>query len=612
MIHKIYREQWTKVNGWRVRVDFVPSGGDDTEYLNREVQIMSGVFADVAEQKNGFDKIVLGLCDASSCKFVINYSDAPSVMKLALDRVFSYDSTPQVTIRPRPNLFVIWSDRGTNGDTWSVEYIGGQKLTPEIEYSSIDDELEVTIETVCVQKLAADTLIDIEQIRGYHGFYLYEHLSATTTPSVGYNDYANLPQGGQFASYRVASTTNYAHAVFTTTAQIAMVKLARFFEPFSFIYNRLISFYTLQPNANYSNYASFINEISYRFFKQAQGVDNVGTVGDVLDISDVWVMLGEHSLSINSSFSLVGKWLSGFMSDDDNEKLTVKSKNYWELLRQICESFYIKATLRYAVSGNTLQPLFRFQHPRSSAYSISTINYDAGEGESAQWKRNNNLVSKSKYHQVAAKGDTQTTEFFTDSLSEAGFEIEGLFNIDVSSVFTPVTTRNATMPIMFQSSYLNTRGLYYKENPDPFGNDSFTLVSNRVGFKADTAGGFIMDDISKFNVEPYPVGGTINTKFIDYLASIKAVQKKSVGFKNSANIVIQEFGATSGQTTYDMQLTLDNELVSERLGNQLNITPHPAMNTFVRSTCFITDTSINWGAKDDSDTVSCTFTTGGV
>lgn len=124
-VKPIYRQSWRKPNGWHVWADFVPAGGDASTYNNRTVIDIAGVIKKVSDHTGRFNKYPIGLPEAASCKFVIAYDKAPSAMKTALDSqavVLSgseagYSGSPGYTAQAgfsQPNLFVIWSDRGTD------------------------------------------------------------------------------------------------------------------------------------------------------------------------------------------------------------------------------------------------------------------------------------------------------------------------------------------------------------------------------------------------------------------------------------------------------------------------------------------------------------------
>lgn len=132
-LYNIYREQWTKANGWNVRAEFVPAGGEAKLYSARSVTNVTNVFKDVSGHKGGFEFLPFGVSDAEVCKFTINYTNAPSEMQTALTEQFRNISSGyfgtnttgyyrDVTYFPgqdagfppnQPNLFMVWSDRGT-------------------------------------------------------------------------------------------------------------------------------------------------------------------------------------------------------------------------------------------------------------------------------------------------------------------------------------------------------------------------------------------------------------------------------------------------------------------------------------------------------------------
>jgi len=146
-VNTIYRESWLKSNGWNVRVDFIAAGGSPAKHGDRTVTAINGVFKDVSGHKASFaDGIPFGLADAESCKFVVDYTAAPAGMQSALVGQFAtvadgefasltndkyrlprYMPQAITSVKPKqPNLFMVWSDRGTSNGIASTVVFGGQ------------------------------------------------------------------------------------------------------------------------------------------------------------------------------------------------------------------------------------------------------------------------------------------------------------------------------------------------------------------------------------------------------------------------------------------------------------------------------------------------------
>lgn len=134
-INPIYREEWVKPNMWRVRAEFIAGGGEPAKYGDRTVTTMQGAFKEVAGHKASFtESLPFGAADGESCRFVVDYNALPSGMQSAItaqnatvDAAYFGDATvgkyrtpkylPQSIYanKPKqPNLFMVWSDRGTS------------------------------------------------------------------------------------------------------------------------------------------------------------------------------------------------------------------------------------------------------------------------------------------------------------------------------------------------------------------------------------------------------------------------------------------------------------------------------------------------------------------
>ena len=134
-INPIYREEWVKPNMWRVRAEFIAGGGEPAKYGDRAVTAMQGAFKEVAGHKASFtESLPFGAADGESCKFIVDYSSLPAGMQAAITAQNStvdagYFATATVgkyrtpkympqsaqgTKPKQPNLFMVWSDRGTS------------------------------------------------------------------------------------------------------------------------------------------------------------------------------------------------------------------------------------------------------------------------------------------------------------------------------------------------------------------------------------------------------------------------------------------------------------------------------------------------------------------
>ena len=146
-VNPIYRESWQKANGWNVRVEFIAGGGEASKHDDRSVTDINGVFKDVSSHKASFsDGIPFGLADAEACSFIVDYTAAPAGMQSALVAQFASVAdgnfaaltvnkyrTPKYmpqavsSVKPKqPNLFMVWSDRGTSNGIASTVVFGGQ------------------------------------------------------------------------------------------------------------------------------------------------------------------------------------------------------------------------------------------------------------------------------------------------------------------------------------------------------------------------------------------------------------------------------------------------------------------------------------------------------
>lgn len=124
----IYRKQWTDQTGtgWNYRLDIMPYGN----LLNASVVTLEGNAANLIEIgaiSSAFDKLPYGLQNPPEMTIKLAISNLPSALQTALRN--------KVGLVGDRNLFMLFSDRGTNGATYTLEFCGVQAKIAGTTYS---------------------------------------------------------------------------------------------------------------------------------------------------------------------------------------------------------------------------------------------------------------------------------------------------------------------------------------------------------------------------------------------------------------------------------------------------------------------------------------------
>ena len=140
----IYRIARTLKTGWRVRLDYCPH---DTEYdPNGTITAVDDVaLIELGDHVAEFDSLPYGLQQPSTLSLKLLYTQLPSAMVSYLRDGYNTSNDKQV------NIWVLWTDRGTNGATYTLEFIGCEDNTEGVDYSpEAGDEYSYDVELVDV------------------------------------------------------------------------------------------------------------------------------------------------------------------------------------------------------------------------------------------------------------------------------------------------------------------------------------------------------------------------------------------------------------------------------------------------------------------------------
>jgi hypothetical protein len=124
----IYRKQWTDQTGtgWNYRLDIMPYGN----LLNASVENLTGAAANLIEVgaiTTAFDKLPYGVQSPAEMTIKMAISNLPSALQTAIRNKLGL-------VNDR-NLFMLFSDRGTNGATYTLEFCGVQAKIGGTSYS---------------------------------------------------------------------------------------------------------------------------------------------------------------------------------------------------------------------------------------------------------------------------------------------------------------------------------------------------------------------------------------------------------------------------------------------------------------------------------------------
>lgn len=134
--------------GWNVRLEYLTW---DTNYGGTVTNVTEPALIELGEHTAEFDNdgLPYGLCAPQKLSLRLNYSLLPSAMRGYLK--YGYDTTLPPEQFLKRNTWWLWTDRGTNGVTWSLEFVGCEEQSEGIDLEpGPGDTYEYAVELVDV------------------------------------------------------------------------------------------------------------------------------------------------------------------------------------------------------------------------------------------------------------------------------------------------------------------------------------------------------------------------------------------------------------------------------------------------------------------------------
>lgn len=126
-----YRIARTLKNRWQIRLEMVTW---DSQFTTTPTELNDVVLSELGEWKTEFDTLPYGLMSPMTLDFTLIYSMLPSQMKTYLEQgggTHGGYSTAR-------NCWYLFTDRGTNGSTWTLEFVGVEDNIEALELERIE------------------------------------------------------------------------------------------------------------------------------------------------------------------------------------------------------------------------------------------------------------------------------------------------------------------------------------------------------------------------------------------------------------------------------------------------------------------------------------------
>lgn len=380
---KAYYKTWVNDVGWNMRFEIIPAGESVDAGANIDavtyVPLERGMVT-VKSQKCSFDKIPFGVRDATSLEVEFDFTDLQANLKEMLKKPF-YDHTTEGISCITTNIFVLKSDRGTNGASSYIEFCGGQKATLANQFTLAKnpetgafETKKCTVEAIDIMKL----ILEQTSTQAWADYILANptdtYLKAVAT-ATKLNDWAlgvapyNVKYDYETGVYSwgggVPTAYLYVAAYLFTWGLMGVVT------PFLAAWTR-------------NNITEYVANIDGTPFEQItyykQGTSVAHTKGSALSSGNLLVLGRVFGATVNV----------GMLYPDQGGESYLEFPYLWDLLKNLCEGNCCKLTykplmipdglsvsrLSYSLSYDKI-----FHNPSNTAIDLSTRFADAHSGD---------------------------------------------------------------------------------------------------------------------------------------------------------------------------------------------------------------------------------------
>lgn len=316
--------------GWNVRLEYLTW---DTTYGGAVTEITTPALVDLGEHSAEFDNdgLPYGLCAPQKLSLRLNYSQLPSAMRDYLK--YGYDTTLPPEEFLKRNTWWLWTDRGTNGATYYLEFVGCEETSEGVDLEpGPGDTYEYSVELVDAFYHAMKTCTGYEMFR-------------TVTPTS-----SQTPTRGDSKLFNILVTDERARNVYQQSLSFGdtMVSaddlIALFCQGVSAFMNAK---YMRSPTSGYPNYSILGASTLQPVFTSALELKS-STVTGLPRTTDT--TLTGSTMFLNWRVTS-GPVIGGLSSDIDKYGWGRKDITPWDILHDLAETMGVKISYEFQFSA---------------------------------------------------------------------------------------------------------------------------------------------------------------------------------------------------------------------------------------------------------------------
>lgn len=400
-----YRIERTLPNGWRIRLDMVSWDG---VFTTTPTALGEVVLTELGALKAEFDSLPYGLMNPMTLEFTIVWDMLPGALRTYLEQ--GYGSYGGMT---RRNTWYLYTDRGTSGATWSLEFAGVEDNVEALELEALPNGMfGYSVE-----------LVDI----------VYFHLKTRTgTDFVGCSGTRSSRQRSLYQVYLIDANSERTqeHELYYVGLDGYMMSVRDLLDAFrnggaTF---EAVSHSSISGSFDYSSALRDMMTHAVDFYS-VQSTTSVPRQPSA-------AALGSDSIFILSEIRKGSDLIGGICSAADALGIGNPSTSLYDILRQFAEQSFVRVGYRFEASGSgpttAIRAIFDVKlitqardFAKTSGSSDQTLDLDSSLSYSSITVRGDNILkAEVRYETQSDKDATQIVKIQQGARASRSFNFE--------------------------------------------------------------------------------------------------------------------------------------------------------------------------------------------
>lgn len=342
----IYRFSRQLPNGWNVRLDFVPY---DESLSGTVVEQPPYGIVSIGEQLSEFDELPFGLQKPQTLKLELDWEGLTSAVRNLISSArgtnpFGYDAR---------NTWLLFSDRGTNSTTWSLEFAGVEDNVDALDLEPTETGYKYNAELVDLVYYTLKTSTGKNVFTGYtpedsQGYReVFDSLeTGGTTPKDNQTSLVNIPQLISFYQ----GLTDQALA-YRSSFEHVMLFLRLVWSNYLNLLNGRSTAFFVGHNSNFDrdNDLRTLIETAATFYEQSTTAPR--SAGAALTKSTAY--LTTHISATSNAAQAYDTILGGIAAPGDKLGWGREDLSGWDILKRLAETLGVKLSYSFGYDNTT-------------------------------------------------------------------------------------------------------------------------------------------------------------------------------------------------------------------------------------------------------------------